>query len=124
MRCYVHQDQEAVGVCRGCQKGLCPVCAVDHGYAISCKGACEAKVAVQERLTLRASTLTDTQRRFRYVYAVFILIMGLAFAGWGVWYGQPWNFSTLLGAVFIVYGLVALRASMRWAREMKAVHAE
>jgi len=124
MRCFVHRDQDAIGVCKSCQKGLCPVCAVEHDYGLSCKGACEEKAALYERLIQRTRTLTDVQRRFRYVYAGFVLLMGLTFAIWGVWYGEPWNFATLLGVVFIVYGLLVLRACLRWAREMKAAHAE
>lgn len=124
MKCFVHHQSDAVGICKACQKGLCPECAVDLGYGLSCKGACEVKAAEYEKLVKRNLAFTGVQRRFRYAYAGFILLMGTVFTAWGVWYGQPLNFATFMGILFIAYGLVALRASLRWARDTKAAHAE
>lgn len=43
MRCFYHQDKEAVGTCRYCGKGLCPECAVDLGGGLACRNKCEEK---------------------------------------------------------------------------------
>jgi len=44
MRCFNHQDHEAVGCCKACGKGLCPDCAADLGHALACRGSHEAMV--------------------------------------------------------------------------------
>jgi hypothetical protein len=42
MRCYIHQDKEAIAICRACCKGLCPDCSVDVGRGLACRsGNCE-----------------------------------------------------------------------------------
>ena len=41
MLCYVHQDRQAVGICKSCHKGLCPECAVEVTNGLACKGTCE-----------------------------------------------------------------------------------
>lgn len=45
MHCFNHGSAHAVGVCKACQKGLCPDCAVDVGNGIACKATCETSVA-------------------------------------------------------------------------------
>jgi hypothetical protein len=41
MRCFYHQDKEAVGTCRSCGKGVCIECAVDLGKGLACRSRCE-----------------------------------------------------------------------------------
>src|SRR4051794_41083631 len=41
MRCFYHQDKDAVGSCKSCGKGLCAECAVDLGKGLACRGRCE-----------------------------------------------------------------------------------
>lgn len=120
MKCFVHHDQDAVGTCKACQKGLCPACAVDAGHSLTCKGACEQRAALVEKILQRSGAITDAQRKYRYMGAAFVLFMGVAFTGWGLWYDNPLNFSTLLGIGFLAYGLVLLRASIGWAKAAKA----
>jgi hypothetical protein len=120
MKCFVHHDQDAVGICKNCQKGLCPICAVDSGHAITCKGECAERAAGVEKLIQRNMTLSDAQKRVRYLYPGFIIILGLLFTGWGVSYGEPMNFSTYIGIAMLVYGLIFLRTNIRWGKETKA----
>jgi hypothetical protein len=120
MRCYVHHDLEAVGICKSCQKGLCPDCAVDAGHALTCKGECAQRAASVEKLIQRNMTLSETQKRVRYLYPGFIIILGVLFTGWGVSYGEPMNFSTYTGIAMLVYGLIVLRTNIRWGKETKA----
>ena len=41
MRCFYHQDKEAVGTCKSCGKGVCFECAVDLDKGLACRGRCE-----------------------------------------------------------------------------------
>lgn len=49
MRCFSHQDKEAVGICKSCEKGVCFECAVDLGKGLACRGRCEesARAVIQ-----------------------------------------------------------------------------
>lgn len=44
MKCFYHNDKDAVGTCKSCNKGLCADCAADPGTGLACKGSCEDKV--------------------------------------------------------------------------------
>ena len=44
LRCYVHSDAEAVGLCKSCFKALCGGCAVDVGGGLACREVCEDEV--------------------------------------------------------------------------------
>ncbi|MDQ7827210.1 MAG: tetratricopeptide repeat protein [Candidatus Eremiobacteraeota bacterium] len=44
MKCFFHEEKEAVGVCKSCQRGLCKECAVEVEKGIACKNQCEDDV--------------------------------------------------------------------------------
>ena len=50
VRCFYHQNREAIGSCKSCGKGLCPECAVDYTKGLACRRACEADVQALIRL--------------------------------------------------------------------------
>ena len=43
MRCYFHHDQEAVGLCRVCARGICPDCLMELATGLVCRGRCEER---------------------------------------------------------------------------------
>src|SRR5215472_6917885 len=51
MKCFTHQTVDAVGACKSCGKGLCPSCAVDLHFALSCRGDCESELSASHRET-------------------------------------------------------------------------
>jgi len=44
MRCFYHSDQEAVGICKNCHRGICIECFQEVGDGLACKGRCEPQV--------------------------------------------------------------------------------
>src|SRR6266403_1985893 len=44
MRCFYHQDKEAVGLCKSCAKALCAERAIDLGRGLACRSGCEERV--------------------------------------------------------------------------------
>jgi hypothetical protein len=44
MRCFYHEDKQAVGICKSCGKGVCQECAVDFSKGLACRGHCEESV--------------------------------------------------------------------------------
>jgi hypothetical protein len=63
MRCFYHQDREAVGTCKSCGKGVCGECVVDLGKGLACRSRCEADVRAVIALidrNIQLSTATPT----------------------------------------------------------------
>lgn len=44
MNCYNHSETPAVGICKHCNKGVCPDCLSDTGDGLACKDHCLAEV--------------------------------------------------------------------------------
>jgi len=36
MKCYYHEDKDAVGICISCKKGICSECAVEYDNKLYC----------------------------------------------------------------------------------------
>ena len=89
------------------------------GHAITCKGECERSAAAVEKLVRRNIGLSSAQQRLRFLYPGFIILFGLVMAGWGVSFEGGLNFLVYAGVLMIAYGLLVLRATLRWSRDNK-----
>ena len=122
MRCFYHHDKESVGTCKCCGKGLCSDCAVDLVKGLACRGQCEddvkALIQLIERnikLTARTENILQTGSRVRSSAAIFNLIFGIIFTGWGISDIERFKFILVLGICFTAYGIFGL---VKW-REKK-----
>ena len=53
MNCFYHPEAVAVGICKNCQRGLCPSCAAELDNGIGCRGRCEGAVLLLNDLVQR-----------------------------------------------------------------------
>jgi hypothetical protein len=113
MRCFNHNDREAVGMCKSCSKGLCSECVVDLGHGLSCRGEHERRVEDIERMVSRASRVQEAARGAKYVAPAFLCFMGLIFTGYGLLYERSPRLLLPLGVGFLAYGVVVLLANRR-----------
>ena len=124
MHCYYHQDKEAVGSCKSCGKGLCPDCAADVGKGLACRGHCEddvrAVVALIDRnikFSPKTAQILESSRKIRSSAAIFNLVVGVVFVGWGLSNMERFSFIIILGACFLVYGVFGLFQARKAAKE-------
>jgi hypothetical protein len=103
MKCFYHNDKDAVGICKSCEKGLCIDCAVDLGKGLACKNHCEEDVKRLIDISVEniqdASNTSEILRSRKTAGPVvlkifspvvfFLFIMTLVF----------WDASTLMGLV-------------------------
>ena len=115
MKCFDHSDQDAVGICKSCQKGLCKECAVDLNGGLACRARCEPQVRA-------LSQLVDSNVRLAPVAALakqhlgaatFNLLLGVVFTLWGI---RGPGFLLALGVVFLLWGAVELSNGLRVKR--------
>lgn len=110
MNCFYHPDRPAIGLCKHCQRGLCPDCAVLVDDSLACKDRHEKEVhalnQMAERNLLASARTGANYRRSAWFY----LLTGLVFAGFGIyqirWLGLQGIFLSLIGA-FLLYAAVA-----------------
>jgi hypothetical protein len=83
MRCYYHQEVEAVGICKSCSRGLCADCAVEVGEGLACRDRCEQGVAELNALLKRGSASHQIARGVYLRSAILYMIVGVVCFGGG-----------------------------------------
>lgn len=123
MRCYYHEDREAVGSCKSCGKGLCRECAVDLTKGLACRGRCEddvsSVIALIERnikIAPRTSQILEASRKLRSSTAAFNLVIGGLFIIWGLT-SEHLSFIIILGVAFFIYGIIGLFQARRYMKD-------
>lgn len=114
MRCFAHQEVEAVGLCKVCGKGLCPKCARQDCGWLHCGDECARFSSEIRASVLRAKVFPQVRRKALGSVALASLGIGLVMLGGAFLAGKGDNFVFLaaLGIVFLSLGIVALVA--RW----------
>ena len=129
MRCFVHRDAEAVGVCRTCGRALCPGCAAEGRGGLSCRGRCEAELEATTAWILRTraaegrtgqilaktSAVYVRQAWFMGVFGIAFLVLGLVMGGVAAW---AFGF---LAALLLVSGAINARSAQSFRAESKGV---
>jgi hypothetical protein len=117
MKCFTHQTVDAIGTCRNCGKGLCPSCAVDLQFALTCRGECESEARAVRAQILRSRTLLDTQKRFRFFAPIFFWLFGAVFLVEN-FAGPGFSWLTFsMGVLFLLFGSGMFLAQRRWTRK-------
>jgi hypothetical protein len=102
MRCFYHNDRDAVGTCRLCSKGLCVECAADMGVALGCKGRHEGPA--------RAIAVSQAKvSRMSWAMPLFAIGMGVVYIAWGLLSRPLSVFMLMTGVGFAALGLLMLR---------------
>ena len=117
MNCFRHAPSPAVGVCKNCQRGVCPECLTDLGDGLACRGVCEAKVqSINSLLNRSPGAYSAAGSGYRIVgglFGVFALLSLIA--GIGVVSTQGWvNTSVIAGLVFAFFGVMFFRLAGRY----------
>ena len=79
MNCFNDRDRPAIGLCKSCAKALCADCLTELPNGLACKGACEDRVNLLNRIVNRNSQLvTAAQHQIRHS-GIVVLLLGLGF---------------------------------------------
>jgi len=103
--CYFHPDKPAAGLCKHCQRGLCPDCAVLVDDCLACKNRHEEQVRAMGSLLVQAKRVGSDYIR----NTIFYGLVGTLFTVFGFsqlkWLG-------LQAAVYLMIGLALLYAAI------------
>ena len=120
MKCFNHEERDAVGTCKSCGKGICRECAVDMGKGLACHDRCEKDVSdlialIDQNVHFSpiGKNVMGNMKKNAYVQASFTLAAGLVFFLTGFASGRVAELPGLLGIIFLLYGCHALWRGMR-----------
>ncbi len=103
MLCFNHGANQAVAICKSCNRGLCTECAIPIGNGIACKGSCEQDVADLNSTLARNIHAVSRGSSAWSAAAGLYLLMGIVFVGWG-WTSDLTGI-LIMGVGFVGYGV-------------------
>ena len=119
MKCFNHNDQDAVGVCKHCQKGVCTNCCTLIDGTVSCLGSCEAEVASINYIMEKSKGVYKNLDKHWGPATVINGFSGVLFLGLGIYtfkIGNIFSYFLLgLGVIMVAGGVL----SVIQARRMK-----
>ena len=113
MKCFTHQEIEAVAVCKACGKAVCNECAIESENGISCQQSCSNVLLYKNELYAKQVDHLKNIKRMNLLgsfFSIGVSILFIYFSSQG--FGLVYDFVFLLGAGFMVYGIVALLVNM------------
>ena len=120
MRCFAHQEQDAVGVCKSCQKGLCRECALDLGKGLACRASCEDDVRrliqlIESNMRLAPiGTKVWLGHSTNLIWtAVACIVLGLLLTIWGSFDLSRFAIVAVMGAVLLAWGILQAVQALR-----------
>jgi hypothetical protein len=76
MKCFYHQEVDAVGICKNCQRGICPGCAAERDGGLACRHRCEVQVD-QVTALIRRNIQVGVKSRPLSLVALAVFVVAL-----------------------------------------------
>lgn len=114
MHCYGHQDHEAIGICKTCQKAVCATCAKDTGRGIACSDVCVKEISEVNQIIDRSKQIysigTGSNSKLPATGIMFNLFFAAVFGGFGLFpltqnRNVEW-FLLIMGIGFFLFGVM------------------
>jgi hypothetical protein len=109
MDCFYHENAQACGICKSCQRGLCKQCASEVNNGIACKGQCEEHAVELDNFVLNAikmqgsnDVLVQSASASIGAAEYFQLVLGAIFMAYGIY--EETTLLILLGVAFLLFG--------------------
>lgn len=116
MHCYTHPTQQANAICKNCNKGVCPLCAIELEDGIACSEYCAEKVKMINGMINRNRNIQGRTKgayyRSAFIYgAMSILFFAIAFT-----YPYMKLYGLAAGAIFLIGGLLTIISGRKLSR--------
>lgn len=83
MKCFYHEQRDAVALCKSCHRGLCPDCVSDVPPGVACREKCEDEVRAVNCMLEQGKRSFRANRKLLRSAAVVPFVFGVVFLGWG-----------------------------------------
>lgn len=119
MKCFTHQQKDAVGICKNCNKGICAECAVDVGNGLACKNSCEESVKAINEMIDRGKGVYKKTGLSYLLNAIVFGLFGFFFLFFGYFIENdlssfmiPIGIIFLLGMAFMIYSGLKIKSKV------------
>ena len=119
MKCFYHQDVDAVGICKSCQKGVCMDCLVEVGHSIACRSTCEEHVGIVDAMVNKSIVTVSSQKKYSHFTPLFLIACGISILFLFFSIDGKFGLPSLLGFVLIGFGVFNHFLNRRLLKEME-----
>jgi hypothetical protein len=115
MRCFTHQDSQAIAVCKTCGKAVCGSCAISIPFAIACSPECSEEAMDVHEMNQRGKKLYGIGNAKKkiptgvVIWGLFSVVFGGAGAINTITNESPDWFSLCFGLTFLFITVLAYR---------------
>jgi hypothetical protein len=116
MLCYTHPNQQAIAICKNCNKGVCPLCVIEIEDGIACSEHCAEKVNMINGMINRNKNLPGKTKGAYYRAAFIYLAMASLFIVTAVVYQDMKLYGFAAGVIFAIGGALTLISARKLGR--------
>ena len=115
MKCFNHNNNDAIGICKHCQKGICVDCITLVKGSVSCQGACEQEVAAYNYMMEQGKKVYKNLGKQWGPSVVINGIGGTLFLGFGLYNIEQPSSSLLIGigTIMLIAGVMSFAQGKR-----------
>ena len=113
MKCFQHNENESIGMCKSCQKAVCVSCCIDTGRGLACSKECENEVNDLNAIVDKSKRIYSIGSNPKLLPTGILMyfLFSVLFFSWGVYNSFRWEridyFPIIMGLGFFVIGLIA-----------------
>ncbi len=108
MICYNHPEEQACGICKNCNIGICVSCTTDLGDGIACTASCVEDVRQLNTLINRNVKVGVASSSRAFIMPIFYIIIGASLLGVNLYLRKVDAFAIGFGIVLALYGIYSL----------------
>ena len=118
MKCYVHTNTDAVGLCSVCARGLCADCVTEARRKLTCRGQCEERAHLLLKVEdahvefiEKTRQALSINRKMYYGVAAFLCLTGVILVVDGR--SRAESLTLFLGYVIAAFGILSFVTARR-----------
>ncbi|CAA6811497.1 MAG: Unknown protein [uncultured Campylobacterales bacterium] len=119
MKCFIHNNQDSLGTCKYCNKGICQNCMVDTGMGLACKDDnCKNEVRFLNDLIENNKKIYSKMSKNSLIPNLYTLIFGLIFLGFHFFIKND-IFILAIGSFLLAFSILQYFYTKKYVKSMK-----
>ena len=110
MKCFDHNTEDAVGICKVCNKAVCMSCVTDTGYGLACCEECASEAKDIDAIIKKNKLLLGigSDKKIMPTGLIMFFFFSILFTGFGLYLnlikGRTDFFILVMGIGFLTIG--------------------
>jgi hypothetical protein len=113
MICYNHPEEQAHGICKNCNKGICAKCSTDLGDGLACTASCIDNVEKVNTLVYKNVKTSKVTSNKYTVFGILYIVVGAIVVGFNILDEKRDVVLICFGVFFMAYGAYSISRGIK-----------